>query len=815
MKNGINFKEKSLFDGLILLKKDENGEFIEDVKVTGNSEKFSFTRDEFMGLFKKEEICVTGEDHNLKDYLMAKNIRYNFRLFCKKCVEHDVIRLLDYSNCYYYENNAICKKCVGEHLRKLMINRGYLDYLERNNEFLFEKYHDVDEILRIMAEGFNPVDNDKLTLYDTLPVTEGEYEKITINSLNVPEDFKAILAERIHNLLPIQALSIEEGLFEDRSLLIVSQTGSGKTLIGELAGIPKAMNHRKMIYLSPLVALANQKYKDFKRYYERLGLTVAIRVGQNRIKSEDELYIPEENFENADIIVATYEGLDFILRSGNYRNLENLGTVVIDEIQMLENEDRGHRLNALINRLITLFPDAQLIGLSATIKNADTLAQNFSMNLVEYDKRPVKLERHFMNVKNKAEKDRYIVELCKKEFNRISSKGYHGQTIIFTDSRRKTQLISSRLNKRGVKAEYYHAGLTYSKKLEIEEAFANQEISVVVTTSALASGVDFPASMVIFDSIYMGREYITNNEFHQMLGRAGRPSYHDLGKAYLMVISNPDDDRYSHDDDYTVALDLLKNGVTDVNVLYDEMDVYEDVLSDICAVSNADADLLKKFYDNLWIPVTFDEAVTLLLDRKMISYDNLKNRYQPTEYGKAVSKSFINVLEAETIRKNIYNDIIDIILESDVIHNAYLSNALIKKLSSILKYGVASNIFSPKNKRIIMEGIYLNKLGERLQNSLININKDFLGCDCNYRQCSCFEKKVSEHIINRRLQGWDPKWISKEFKREYEIVIFSGDINSYLNQVVMILEAVKRISYSLHIDSRAKECEKLISKMEG
>ena len=88
-------------------------------------------------------------------------------------------------------------------------------------------------------------------------------------------------------------------------------------------------------------------------------------------------------------------------------------------------------------------------------------------------------------------------ELCKKEFERISSKGYHGQTIIFTDSRRKTQIIASMLNKKGVSAEYYHAGLTYSRKLEIVEAFLNQEISTVVTTAALASGVDFPASMVI------------------------------------------------------------------------------------------------------------------------------------------------------------------------------------------------------------------------------------------------------------------------------------------------------------------------------
>ncbi len=804
--NGINYKEKSLFDGYFTIKNCENKEYIRDVKVNDNSTKTSFTSVEFNNLLKKHEVLVIGEDYPLRQYLKQENINYNMELFCQKCAENDTIKVLNEKNTYHYNKLGICKECAGGYLKKAMINNGYLDYLDRNNDFLMEKYHDINEIIRIMDDGFDPVDNDKLTLYDILPVTEEEYEKVSVNDLNIPKKFKEILMERIQNLMPVQILSLKEGLLENEDLLVVSQTGSGKTLIGELSGISKAMKDEKMIYLSPLVALANQKYNDFKKHYEKLGLSIAIKVGQNRIKSEDELYIPDEDINDADIIVATYEGLDFILRSGNYKNLEKVGTVIIDEIQMLENEERGHRLNALINRISTLFNHAQLIGLSATIKNANSLAKNFSMTLVEYDKRPVKLERHFLNVKNKQEKRRYMTELCKKEFSRISSKGYHGQTIIFTDSRRKTQLISSTLNKKGVNAEYYHAGLTYSKKLEIEEAFINQDISTVVTTAALSSGVDFPASMVLFDSVHMGREYITNNEFHQMLGRAGRPSFHDMGKAYVLV-SN-------YSDDYDVALDLLKGDVNNINVLYDEMDVYEDVLSDICALEEVDLKRLKKFYDNQWIPVTFDEAIGLLADKKMIYYDSTNYCYYPTDYGKAISKSFINIKEAETIKNNLYNDVIDMVLEIDVIHNAYFSNVVLRKLSSILNMNVGSNVFSENNRKIILDGTYINRLGERFENKLMNINKDFMGCDCSSPYCYCFEKNVSEHIINRRLQGWDPKEISKEFKRDYEMLIYSGDVYSYLNQVVMMLEAIKRISYSLKINSTAKTCENLISKIE-
>ena len=288
--------------------------------------------------------------------------------------------------------------------------------------------------------------------------------------------------------------------------------------------------------------------------------------------------------------------MDYILRSGKYKDLKDLGIVVIDEIHMLENEERGHRLNGLINRLMTIFPETQIIGLSATIGNSESLAKEFNMKLVEYDKRPVKIERHFVDVVSENQKNNFITSTCKKEYDNVSSKGFHGQTIIFTDSRRKTHIITNRLRKNGITAEYYHAGLSYSNKVRVEEAFLNQEISTVVTTSALSNGVDFPASTVIFESLRMGIDWLTNNEFHQMLGRAGRPMYHDVGKVYIVV--NEDNRRYYSNNEYYIAMQLLRSNVDNINVLYDNLDVYEQVLSDICAIENVDIDVLKKHYDN-------------------------------------------------------------------------------------------------------------------------------------------------------------------------------------------------------------------------
>src|SRR5690606_22201594 len=149
--------------------------------------------------------------------------------------------------------------------------------------------------------------------------------------------------------------------------------------------------------------------------------------------------------------------------------------------------------------------------------------------------------------------------------------------------------------KRKVKAAAYHAGLSYSKKDRIERQFLKQEISTVVTTAALAAGVDFPASQVIFESLTMGNKWLTSNEFHQMLGRAGRPSYHDLGKVYLL----PEIGRQFEDEtEEMVAVDLLESGVETIDISYGDEDVMEQLLADICSGRVKNTSALHDAYEN-------------------------------------------------------------------------------------------------------------------------------------------------------------------------------------------------------------------------
>lgn len=98
----------------------------------------------------------------------------------------------------------------------------------------------------------------------------------------------------------------------------------------------------------------------------------------------------------SDLIVGTYEGIDYLLRSGKADLLGQIGTVVIDEVHMIEDQERGHRIDGLISRLKYISPDSQFIYLSATVADPALLGKKLNCEIVEYEYRPVPIERHLV-----------------------------------------------------------------------------------------------------------------------------------------------------------------------------------------------------------------------------------------------------------------------------------------------------------------------------------------------------------------------------------------------------------------------------------
>ena len=768
---------------------------------------------EAVKILRKQNVFLVGDEPEVEELMESLHIKYRKTSICRHCTFTGHITLLEPEKSFRYHQDNICLICAEEEIKRELKNHSFDLKIFPTFQRMLNRTGDLETVLKTFNPRFNPLKERNLTLYDQMAGGGDDKDfKMDMEELDVPPNFKIILKKQGTHLLPVQVMAVNVGLLAGENLLVVSATASGKTLIGELAGIPRALKGGKFLYLSPLVALANQKYRDFQKRYGKLDLKVSIKVGMSRIKAREELSLPKSKVEDSDIVVGTYEGLDFLLRAGRASELSNLSTVVVDEIHMLGDADRGPRLKGLIQRLRFLFPNLQIIGLSATVGNNQEIANEFGMKLVEYSKRPVPLERHLIFARSEEDKNHWMTQLTRSEFQKRSQKGFHGQSIIFTNSRRKTHSIADYLVKRGIKAAAYHAGLSYSKKNRIEKTFGEQKISVVVTTAALAAGVDFPASQVIFESFNMGREMLTPNEFSQMMGRAGRPSYHDQGKIYLIPEVGR---RYGDDTEENMAVTLLDSDVEPIHVQYSETGLVEQVLADVCARGPSEIHEISKEFEKDEIPMEIESAWNILLDQKLVKEE--KNQVLPTPYGRAVSMSFLNYNDALYIRRKFRKTKpLEIALKLEPFTNAYLSTRITSKLGRILKINMSSRLFADSTLDIISSGDTLAKLEPNLRERLLNLQMEFFSCQCKERPfCDCFQRELSRKIIRQRLNKEDPTDIGRKLLRNFEIHAYAGDIFSWLDSLIRMLEDIERITRAFGSNKVANECRRLIQRIEN
>ncbi len=207
---------------------------------------------------------------------------------------------------------------------------------------------------------------------------------ITELQTQLPSELYAILKARFDTLRPAQGKAVKAGLLDKKNLLICTPTASGKTLLAELAGIKMILeDYKKVIYIVPLKALASEKYKDFKSQYSKL-----LRVGM----SIGDIDASNPRLSSFDLIITTPEKLDSLIRH-TARWLNEVGLVVLDEIHLLNDPNRGPTLEILITLLRKILPHVQIIGLSATIGNPEELAEWLDANLIKDNWRPVKLHK--------------------------------------------------------------------------------------------------------------------------------------------------------------------------------------------------------------------------------------------------------------------------------------------------------------------------------------------------------------------------------------------------------------------------------------
>ncbi len=775
-------------------------------------------------LLSQDNIFIAYSSQTEEEYLnpvleMLDNFHYQRENileldFCNLCLNDNNFKLLDHHQAIPYKGQVLCPECSLNIIKKEMNASGFITEEQLGpklkNFFMHMvlKFKNIEKVLKTFKPNFNPAQNQELTVYDvekTTPVSK-KYLDYKINDLLIPISLKRILKQLgITTLLPIQAISIERGLLSEKSnQLIMAPTSGGKTLIGELAGVSKILEDKtsKMLYLVPIVALANIRTEEFKEKYKELNLKIIKKVGLSLLDS-----IEDDNLEeliHSDIIIATYEAIDFLLRSGNKDKLGTIGTVIIDEIQVLIDPERGFLLDGFIARLKSLYKDAQYLYLSATIGAPKILAKQLNSDLIQYSNRPVPIERHLLLCQNDNHKYKLIAKLVRYSFNKKSAYGFKGQSIIFSNTRKKCEGLATYLINKGINVRAYHSGLINDERKVIETEFQSQKISGVVATAALAAGVDLPAQQVIFESLAMGIKWLTVAEFEQMLGRAGRLKKHDLGLAYLLIVPGKVYSPKMKMTEENVAIMLLNGKIKDFELEPDEDRSITELLAFISMFNEGiEMNQIFQFHEKL-INKEYDvnSMIKRLNNLRLIRIKE-SNLIKKTSLGQSIAKSFltieqgldiINALEKKT------KDIIDIVLNLKPLKNVYLSKSIIADLSKNIRMKYFSNnLFSASVLSLMNAEAIKKKRGNYSKNFIdfaIKLTSEIFNCTCKDNPyCDCGKLNLERLILSLRIENkLNVENISDLLENDYNIIVFKGDIIDYLENLIYSFESIKNIA---------------------
>ncbi|WP_458207442.1 DEAD/DEAH box helicase [Haladaptatus sp. NG-SE-30] len=368
-------------------------------------------------------------------------------------------------------------------------------------------------------------------------------------------------------------------LDSDANVVASAPTASGKTALAELAICKALRDGGTALFIAPMRALTNEKETEWERF-EELGYSVYVVTGERDLNPR--------RAERADILVMTPEKTDSATRkhdSARYSFITNVDCCVIDEVHLLDSDKRGSVLEVTISRLRRLC-DPRIVALSATMPNIDDVAEWLDAppkTTFEFgdDYRPVDLHA---DVKTYTHGDNSFADKYRRLYRALDLAEPHvredGQALVFVASRQDTVQAAKKTRDEiaerdlpiGARGDYdfhtetqelrnetlrnsvldgvafHHAGLAKNDRDLVEEWFRAGKIQFLFSTSTLAWGVNLPARCVVLRDTKLhdpleGEVDMSPLDVLQMLGRAGRPGYDDVGYGWV-VCDYADADKY-------------------------------------------------------------------------------------------------------------------------------------------------------------------------------------------------------------------------------------------------------------------------------
>jgi helicase len=494
------------------------------------------------------------------------------------------------------------------------------------------------------------------------------------------------------SLYPPQELALSKGVMDGNNVLVTTPTSSGKTLIGLMGMINILKKGKKVVYLTPLKALASEKFNEFKvianlSCFRNRKINIGISTGDYDSTGSE--------LVNKDVIILTNEKMDSILRhDSNW--IYDVGLFIIDEIHLLTERERGPTLEIILTKIKLMPQKPQIIGISATVSNSDEVAEWLTCEPIKSNWRPTELIEGVYNygkvtmndgtnydIDNIGISDNSTTGITSLAMDSITKDG--GQSLVFAETRKRTvslakktsEIVAKNLDKTSIKLAqktgveilkegddteldrtlsstvskgvgFHHAGLGGKSRQIVEKAFRNGIVKILFATPTLAAGVNLPARRVIISSIfrydyqYGGNVPMSVLQYKQICGRAGRPAYDKYGEAIIIADSrtNPQD-LYNH---YVL-------GVPEpiVSQLMDERALRVHVLGVIASKPKMlksellyffEQTFLSKYQGNQTISFEIESLLTYLEDEKLIIIRN--DLLIATKFGKRISLLYID-----------------------------------------------------------------------------------------------------------------------------------------------------------------------------
>jgi len=490
--------------------------------------------------------------------------------------------------------------------------------------------------------------------------------------------------EGIEELYPPQEDAIGPAL-SGKNLVLAIPTASGKSLVAYLAMLQAVLRGGKALYIVPLKALASEKFEDLVRF-ENLGIKVGESTGDF-----DEI---DTKLNKYDIVVATSEKVDSLLRHRT-KWLDGISVVVADEVHLINDPDRGPTLEVILVKFRTFNPHAQIIALSATMRNSEEMAEWLGAEIIQSDWRPVPLKEGVyaegkvfftdnttLEFPDEDDPVRSIVKMT------IES---GGQSLVFVNSRRSSEALAvslgpfvktlmsakldelAKISKRLVSEQdepttmgnklgkclrtgcaFHHAGMTNAQRKMVESGFKKGLIGCIVATPTLAAGINLPARTVIVKDVRrydsnVGFTHIPILEVKQMCGRAGRPKFDKYGQAILIA-------RNDEEKDMLLETYLLGENERLISKLGTEPAIRSHILALIATGDASSIDDLRDFFgrtflahqmDITYLEEAIDRVVEFLQTEKMVQEGETLDA---TAFGKRVSDLYIDPQSAVLMR---------------------------------------------------------------------------------------------------------------------------------------------------------------------